>query len=234
MKRLIIIMTAAMLTSVAAFSQKKYQYVVIPLTYSDFGKTVNPYSIATSLQNVLNLKGIKTVSDTDSEKRDCTGLVAAMDKTSNMFTNKLVVKFLDCRNNVVWSNEGVGRAKEYPQGYAQAIAHALQNFTELPDMPANADGKAEPQPVPDTKKTELYFNDDYIFKLTAESDDVKKLEVISGDVHGVKLTVTAATGIFSVEWTKKNGDIQKGIAELKASQISIKFSSGDTLTLQKK
>ncbi|MGE4586380.1 MAG: hypothetical protein AB7D05_03470 [Mangrovibacterium sp.] len=113
--------------------QQSFKYVIIPTRFSDLGPGFNPYQLSSALQDVLNGNGIPTVFESDQRPADyCDALVAELEKSSSLFTNKLVVRFRDCQNNIIWSREGEGRSKDFTLGYAEALADALDGFTVLP------------------------------------------------------------------------------------------------------
>ncbi len=244
-------MTLFLVLAGLSFGQKPFKYVIIPTQFSEIGKGFNPYSVSSGLQKILNENGIKTVFESDQRPVDyCDALSVALEKTSSMFTNKLLVQLKDCQNNVVWSKEGVGRSKDFTEGYAEALADALGEFKELPanrlvqNMVAAPVPASAPVESPEVIATEgneevykprnLYFNDTYFVDLVDEGENQKKLIVINGKLLGYEklqkiatLTPSDLPGMYTAEWTTPQGDILRGVANLTGNKLSITLSSGD-------
>jgi len=255
MKRYVIFL---LLLSFVAFAdaQQSFKYVIIPTQFGEIGKGFNPYSISSAIQKILNEKGIKSVFETDQRPADyCDALNVALEKTSTMFTNKLLVQLRDCQNNIVWSQEGVGRSKDFVQGYAEALTEALRNFKELPlnrtvqnmaNTPAPAVAPSVPVPAPAVpsvvatneneeiyKPQNLYFNETYFVDLVNEGENLKKLLVINGKLLGYEklqeiatLTPADVSGMYTVEWRTAGGENLRGVARMDDSKLSITLSSG--------
>ena len=119
-----------------SFAQQPYKYVIIPTQFPDFTEGFNPYGLSTSLQEELNAKSIETVFQSDEVPDNyCDAVTASLVKLKSTFRNKLTVELKDCRNRVIWSQEGTGRSKDFRKGYGEAIADALKNLNELPVNP---------------------------------------------------------------------------------------------------
>ncbi|WP_159520192.1 hypothetical protein [Sunxiuqinia indica] len=116
-----------------SLAQQPYKYVIIPTLFPDFTEGFNPYGLSTSLQKELNAKSIETVFQSDEVPANyCDAVTAGLVKLKSTFRNKLTVELKDCRNRVIWSQEGTGRSKDFREGYGEAIADALKNLNELP------------------------------------------------------------------------------------------------------
>lgn len=231
------------------YAQQPFKYVIIPTQFPEIGKGFNPYSVSSVLQKILNEKGMKSVFETDQRPADyCEALNVVLEKTSSMFTNKLLVQLRDCQNNVIWSHEGVGRSKDFTQGYAEAIADAMSDFSELPQnrllqnvavAPATVPAPASvPEVVATTgneeiyKPQNLYFNETYFVDLVSESDNLKKLLVINGKLLGydklqqiATLTSTDLPGMYTAEWITPQGETLRGVANLADNKLTITLSS---------
>ena len=235
-----------------AYAQQPFKYVIIPTQFPEIGKGFNPYSVSSVLQKILNEKGIKSVFEADQRPTDyCDALNVVLEKTSSMFTNKLLVQLRDCQNNVIWSHEGVGRSKDFAQGYAEAITDAMSGFSELPQNRllqnaavasapsfAPAPAAAVPDVVGTTENEEiykpqnLYFNETYFVDLVAEGDNLKKLLVINGKLLGydklqqiATLTSTDLPGMYTTEWITPQGETLRGVANLADNKLTITLSS---------
>jgi len=120
--------------SLSSFAQNSYKYVIIPTHFSDIGKGLNPYGVSSSLQDVFNKKNIPTIFKTNNNLDNYENtLTADLEKTSTLFTNKIKVILKDFQGQIIWSNEGVGKSKDYYKGYNEAIKDALSELKKLPE-----------------------------------------------------------------------------------------------------
>lgn len=235
------------------YAQQPFKYVIIPTQFSEIGKGFNPYSVSSVLQKILSEKGIKTVFEADQRPSDyCDALHVALEKTSSMFTNKLLVQLRDCQNNVIWSQEGVGRSKDFAQGYAEALNDAMSDFKELPlnrlvqnipVAPAPVSVPSAPAVMPEEvistadneeiyKPQNLYFNETYFVDLVHEGENLKKLLVINGKLLGydklqkiATLTPADVTGMYTIEWITPKGETLRGVANLSDNKLTITLAS---------
>ncbi len=133
-----------------SFAQQSYKYVIIPTQFPDFTEGFNPYGLSTSLQNELTKNSIETVFQSEEVPDNyCDAVTASLVKLKSTFRNKLTVELKDCRNRVIWSQEGAGRSKDFRKGYGEAIADALKNLKELPvnPNPSTAEKAARTKPA---------------------------------------------------------------------------------------
>jgi hypothetical protein len=131
--RKIILLFIILLWGGIVYCQQPFRYIIIPVEFSEIGKGLNPYQVSSNLQKILTEKGFNAVFEEGQRPADyCEALVVDLEKISSLLTNKLLVKFRDCQNNLIWSNEGVGRSKDFFAGYSEALADALDDFTEIP------------------------------------------------------------------------------------------------------
>ncbi len=233
-----------------ALAQTAYKYVIIPTMFPDVGKkSFNPYNISSTLQNILNEKGIKTVFDSGERPSDyCEALTVDLEKTSSAFKNKLKVMLKNCQSQVVWSKEGVGQSKDFQQGYAEALSDALSGMDALPEnhikiIPA-AQQVVQPVKAPEViesgknekiyKPENLYYNETYFVDLLDGENGTKKLLIINGKLLGYEklqeiatLTPLAAENIYNVAWITPQGETLRGAAVFGAENVTITLSSGD-------
>ncbi len=128
-----IFLIALLVLSSVLHAQDPYKSVVIPLQFPEIGDGLNPYNICSNAMRAFDEKSIKAVfnSNVDSDNY-CELLNLKIVNTSSMFKNKLKLELVDCTNRTVWTGEGVGRSKDYPNGYYEAIVDAIQNLDGLP------------------------------------------------------------------------------------------------------
>lgn len=223
MKRLLIIAILLSLTA-SVIAQKNYKYVIIPTTFSGISSGLDPYGVSSSLQKILNKKSIKSVFKQNELPEDyCETLTAHVEKLPNVFKSKLKVEFRDCRNQTIWSAEGMGVSKAFREGYAEAIEAALKNFEVLPvnqsqqyvSSPKVVESqKPQEKPVPTIKPvvekvvieevitqnteriykpTNLYYNYNYFIDLIENENGSIELMVINGELLGYKNLQIVAT-----------------------------------------
>ncbi len=158
-----------MLISVLSFGQSRYKYVIVPTQFPEIASGFNPYGISSAVQGILKEKSISTVFESDDRPADyCEALTMDIEKMQSMLRNKLRVSLLDCQHRVVWSSEGTGMSKDYREGYAEALADAMKDLTELPEnktpkyqttvavaVPVQETPKAEPAPAPKIEEPEV-------------------------------------------------------------------------------
>lgn len=129
MKKLSILMLA--ICSTAIFGQKvsDYKYVSIPEKLDGFKK--ESYGLESFLAKALKGKNYvvlpASIDQWPSEARDnsCNILNADVLNDSNMFTNKVLLKFTDCNKKVILESKGRSDIKEFETGYPDALKQAL-------------------------------------------------------------------------------------------------------------
>ena len=230
-----------------SFAQTTYKYVIIPTRFADINKEFNPYGVCSSLQKILNEKGIRTVFGSDDRPDDyCDALNVELEKTSSMFKNKLKVILKDCQNRVIWSREGVGQSKDFHDGYAEALTDALSGLNALPENKTTAVQVSRPVPVaemnvPDViesgenekiyKPKNLYFNDTYFVDFIDGDNGTKELIIINGKLLGYEKQQKIATltpsgnDNYIVEWVTPQGESLPGAASLDGTKLNIVLSS---------
>lgn len=132
-------------------AQTAYKYVIVPTRFAEFTDDLNPYGLSAALQKEFTDKGIRNEFQSDQVADDyCDALTVNLVKVQHMFRNKLKVELLDCRNRVVWSQEGTGHSKEFRKGYAEALADAMKDLGQLPLNPqaGQVAKRATPAAVP--------------------------------------------------------------------------------------
>lgn len=117
----------------------KYKYVVIPMKFS-FQDKENEYLINSRLKHLLNQHSFNTLVEKedfpdDLEVDRCLALYADLESVSEGFFSmktelKLILK--NCRNDEVFVTElGESRAKDYEQGYKEALEDAMTSFNAV-------------------------------------------------------------------------------------------------------
>ncbi len=207
-----LILFAILLMGISVNAQQPYKYVLIPTHFEDFGNDLNPYGLGSVMQTELYKQSIKGVFISNQMPEDyCETLTVKLVKTSSLLQNKLKVELKDCMGNVIWSNEGAGRSKDYREGFGEAVVDALKDLTELPvnttinRLPQKEETapkvaavtKIEKEPVvlqsmperevdENYKPVNPYYNGTYLVDVVDAGNSKKELLILNGDVLGYK------------------------------------------------
>ncbi|WP_117879409.1 hypothetical protein [Aureibaculum luteum] len=144
LKSLFIIITIFISNTVIGQSLDDYKYVIIPAKY-DFQKTDDQYQLNSLTKFLFEKEGFKTQFDNleiplEISKNPCDVLTARVNNTSNMFTTKLVIELINCKNQkVLITGEGISKEKEYKKGYQEALRKAFEFVTAQNYNKVNAD-----------------------------------------------------------------------------------------------
>ncbi|MGQ8336726.1 hypothetical protein ACUNWD_09265 [Sunxiuqinia sp. A32] len=251
------------------FAQSNYKYVIIPTQFSEIGSGFNPHNISSSIQRILNEKGIKSAFESSDRPFDyCDALRVNLVNTSNMFKNKLKVKFFDCQNRMVWESDGSGISKEYDKGFAEAFEDAIKDLDELPlnknaakiqikvtETPAEEPiAETEVNLVPEAKPikaespaiegdadseiyrpTNLFYNYRYSVDVIENTDGSLKILILNGESLGydklqviAKLSPSGLDDVYTVRWTKPDGNQLDGLANMTGKTLKISLQDGDS------
>jgi len=238
--------------SICLYAQKPYSYIIIPTQFPEIGKGMNPYAICSSIQKILNDKSIENKYQTEQFPENyCDALILDVHNNSNMFKVKLKIELKDCYNHVIWQSDGSGLSKDYQKGYAEAVADALKNLKEMPEMKGK-NIQAEVQnvqtaviPPDETEQTgtiyrpsDLYYNYTYFTDLVEKDNGTKELVVINGKLLGYNdleniaiLTPSGQSNQYAISWKDANGQKSAGIATLTDQQLKITLSDGGQIKI---
>ena len=254
MKKYLMLVGLFML-SLAVFAQEPYKYVIIPTQFGDFGEDFNPYGLSSAVQKELDAHSIRSVFPSEEVNDDyCDALTVNLIKLSSAFKNKLKVELKDCRNKVVWSQEGTGRSKDFREGFGEAVAEALSGLKQLPinysqsssSLKQDVVSVIEPQKAAPIEPKALdleseediyrpsnpYYNYTYFVDMVDVGEGKKELLVINGELLGYKnlqkiatLTPSGLDNVFTAEWITPKGNKIKGLANLIGGELKISFSN---------
>ncbi len=134
-KFLVLVVLIVSSTVLAQESLNSYKYVIVPQKY-DFLKSDNQYQLNSLTKFLFKKEGFTVLSDTDSTPQDlarnsCLGLVAKVNSDSGLFTTKLKLTLVNCRNKVVFSEEGKSKQKDYKKAFHEALRNAFESVTAL-------------------------------------------------------------------------------------------------------
>jgi hypothetical protein len=123
-------------TALAQQSLNAYKYVIVPKKY-EFLKLEDKYQLNSLTKFLFKKEGFETLFDNEVKPKElannpCLGLVPKVKNNSNMFTTKLVIELVNCKNErVLVSDEGKSKQKEYKKGYQEALRGAFESITRL-------------------------------------------------------------------------------------------------------
>ncbi len=121
------------------FSQQSlndYKYMIVPKKY-DFLKSDDQYQLNSLTKFLFKKEGFKTIFDSDSKSQElannpCLGLISKVKSNSGLFSTKIVVELVNCKNEVVYtSNEGKSKQKDYKKAYQEALRNAFESISLL-------------------------------------------------------------------------------------------------------
>jgi len=127
------------LTSGAIIGQSslnEYQYVIVPNKY-DFLNFNDQYQLNSLTKFLFDREGFETSFDTDVMSQNlmdnpCAVLKVRVKDNSNMFTTKLTIELLNCKNEIVHtSTEGKSKIKDFKKGFHEALRNSFKSITAL-------------------------------------------------------------------------------------------------------
>jgi len=128
-----------------------YKYIIIPETYA-FTGDVDEYRLNSLTKYLFEQNGFNTLMKTEEKpldlKRDnCLGLQVKVEDESGLFVTKLVLKLLDCNDQVIFeSPEGRSREKDFQVAYHEALKDAFKSIEHI-DYNYTENDKSENIPV---------------------------------------------------------------------------------------
>lgn len=117
-------------------SINNYKYIIVPKKY-DFLKSEDKYQLNSLTKFLFNKEGFVTLFDNDRKPEElanspCLGLLAKVINHSGMFTTKLQIELINCRNEkVLLSKEGRSKQKDYKKTYQEALRNAFKSISAL-------------------------------------------------------------------------------------------------------
>jgi hypothetical protein len=112
-----------------------YKYIIVPKKFEEF-RSENQYQTSTLIKYYFEENGFNAIYDdempVDLAADKCLGLTADLVDESTMFSTKLSIALIDCKNQEVFrSLEAKNRIKEYKDAYRDAIQNTFVSFTGL-------------------------------------------------------------------------------------------------------
>lgn len=149
-----IVLTIVLMTSFASTAQidlSGYKYVVVPKKLENF-KRDNQHRTSTLIKHLFSQKGFSAVYEDNLPEElhanRCLALFVDIINESSMFTTKAILVLKDCKGkDVLISNEGRSKKKDYEQAYNEAITSAFNSFVGLKYSFKSHTGTAVEKPI---------------------------------------------------------------------------------------
>lgn len=125
-------------------SLNEYKYVIIPAKY-DFLKFNDQHKLNSLTKFLFEKEGFKTIYDNlekpaDLSNNPCSALTANVMSNSGMFTTKIIIELINCKNQkVLVSKEGKSKEKDYKKGFQEALRNAFESVTAQKYNSSNAE-----------------------------------------------------------------------------------------------
>ena len=121
--------------SVAQNNLNSYKYIIVPHQF-DFQNSKDIYQLNALTKFLFEKEGFTAVFNDEKPDEllynDCLGLTVNGIKQSTMFTTKITIELLNCRDEVVFkSAEGKSKEKNFEKGHQGAIRDAFKSFQQL-------------------------------------------------------------------------------------------------------
>lgn len=172
MKKSFAILFVLFSTIIFAQNVANYEYVFVPKKFKDFQP--NQYELNNQLIKALKDKKYKIIHD--EFLADCNVVRADLLNNSNMFRNRVILQFTDCKGNLVLENKAASMVKEFDLGFQDALKMSLAN---LPVSKPNLEltKPAEPQKTPEN----VAITENKVVETATNStpNEPKKAEVFS-------------------------------------------------------
>lgn len=159
MKKSFAILFVLFSTIIFAQNVANYEYVFVPKKFKDFQS--NQYELNNQLIKALKDKKYKIIQD--EFLADCNVVRADLVNNSNMFRNRVILQFTDCKGNLVLENKATSMIKEFDLGFQDALKIALTNVpVSKPNLelvkPAEPQKVAQNEVIADIKAPEIISN----------------------------------------------------------------------------
>ena len=171
-----------------------YEYVFVPKKFKDFKE--NQYELNNQLIKVLKEKKYKIIQD--ELLADCTVVRAGLANNSNMFRNRVILQFTDCKGNLILENKAASMIKEFDLGFQDALKIALTN---VPVSKPNLELVKPTEPQKSTENIAVTENKVAETNNNSISTEPKKAEVFSNGTINLQKIQTAKDQFILVSST---------------------------------
>ncbi len=136
LKLFILLFTVFISNSILGQSLNEYKYIIIPSKF-DFLKFEDQHQLNSLTKFLFEKEGFITIYDNlerpaDLSNNPCLGLTADVFNDSGMFTTKLTIELVNCKNQkVVQSEIGKSKEKDYKKGFQEALRNAFKSVSAL-------------------------------------------------------------------------------------------------------
>lgn len=109
---------------------KDYTHIIIPTKFMIQDRE-NQFQLNSLVRQLFKQDGFTVFMDkelipAEYEANPCNGLFVDLDKRFNIIQTTITISIFDCKNNVVFSSEGVSKEKGFREAYHEAIREAFR------------------------------------------------------------------------------------------------------------
>jgi len=133
---LIVVFCLGSLTTYGQGSINGYKYINVPSKF-DFLKSKDKYQLNSLTKFLFKKEGFIVVSESEKVAQElynnpCLGLKANVSNHSNMFSTKVVLELVDCRDDIIFTSiEGKSKDKDFKKGFQEALRAAFVSIKDL-------------------------------------------------------------------------------------------------------
>lgn len=195
-----------------------YKYFQIIPNTTDFDgdkyKLENRLKYYLEKKNYVFLDNDNATWPTDLNKDNCAIAKAEVNKLKSFTTNKIEIKFKDCKNQTIQAFEGISKIKEFEKGYPDALLKglnqiALSNPTITPATTVKSEYKKEINQQIKGESVAVATNKIYTdgtVEATISKLDNGSLLLISEYKIIAQFNPTSREGMYRVSVNKPNGE----------------------------
>lgn len=131
---------------------KEYTHVVIPTKFMIQDRE-NQFQLNSLVRQLFKQDGFTVFMDKEMipaeyESNPCEGLFVDLDKRFNIIQTTIIINIFDCKNNLIFSSEGVSKEKGFKDAYQESIRLAFRevesaNFNLISEDSKNVTVKDE-------------------------------------------------------------------------------------------
>lgn len=186
-----------------------YHFILIPQQF-EFQRQQDEFRLNTYIRHLFNQNGFNAIYDIEMEGLPrCEGVFLELKENNSMFQTKITIHIKDCMGNeLLATEEGASRAKDYETAYKQAFGRAFEEILTLNVQQKELKQIGSTSEVQNTvikTSKNIPANDDLLlFYSNGKNFLLKKVALgwelyeVAGteNVFSAKLTATSRNGIY--------------------------------------
>jgi Zn-finger nucleic acid-binding protein len=195
--------------SYAQASISDYHFILIPQQF-EFQRQQDEFRLNTYIRHLFNQNGFNAIYDVEMEGLPrCEGVFLELKENNSMFQTKITIHIKDCMGNeLLATEEGASRAKDYETAYKEAFERAFEEIPtlgvqqkELKQIGSTLEKQNKVtktlRNIPEKDDLILYFNNgkNYLLKKAAQGWELYEVDGTE-NIFTAKLTATRRNGIY--------------------------------------